>query len=982
MATAQVPPGEDWRILDTEHFRVTYPEELLPLARKAAERAERAWEALAREFVDPPKQTVDLLITDHTDVSNGYATVFPSSRIVVYAPPPVDGFSLPFVDEWMELVVTHELVHIFHEEYARNLGSFLRSLMGRVPLEWPFFPGTATPGWVIEGIATYYESEFTDAGRVRGTFHEMVLRTAVLQGGFESIDQTSGDSPVWPGGQRYYVYGSLFFKYLADRFGDQTMGDFARAVAGQWIPYRLNSAARDAFGVSFSDAWEEWKGELEGRYLSLRDSLENHAALTRGQAMTDGGYFAWSPEPNPSGEGFAYSRFDGKSDPQLRFQNSSTGDDGKLTRTNNLSQFSWTPEGGIVFSQTEYTDSHRIRGDLFLRTPDGVVNRITSGERLDHPDVAPDGQTAVAVQEGNGTNRLVLVDLETGRVDPLVDFQDQVLWSYPRWSPDGRLIAVSRWKIGAYLDIVVLSSTGNVIREVTRDRAMDNAPAWSPDGRWLLWASDRSGIPNLYAVPAEPEVAGEEAIRQVTNLLGGGAYPSVDPGGDWLVYSSYHVDGWRIERIPFDPDSWFQPLPVHPLARMQVNTQRLEGTVQATPRPYNPLHTLRPTYWAPTYREADDAGDLRVLGPGYGIFTSGEDLVGRHAYSLAGTYGSGPGSFNGLASYSYGALENPLLSVAGSQTHDAASRPLRGVTEGGDTVPLYVVERERAVGVGVGFSRPRARSTVSLSLSASHIWEDRFLLEDDLEESTRFRLTFPRTRFAEGRATLSLGTARRYPFSLGREEGVGLVVRGRIRRDLSRADSLQGVEGFDRGFRDLVTQLSVYKGIGGPGFGNHVLGARVSAGVATGPGADQFHFELGGASSGRVPIQFLDLSQSLMFPLRGYDTAQRFGRYIWSATLEYRFPIGLLNRGAGLLPLHLDWLAGTLFFDTGNAWGPELDTSGFQNPRGDALASAGGELILRTLPLWFQSVDLRFGMAFPLVEADGLRSYLRLGLSF
>jgi hypothetical protein len=978
---AQIPPGEAWRTLDTEHFRITFPEELHPLAQRAAERAERAWDALAAEFIEAPGHTVDILITDHTDVSNGYASVFPSSRIVIHAPPPVDGFGLPFADEWMELVVTHELAHIFHEDYTRNLGSALRSVLGRVPLEWPFFPGAATPGWVVEGIATYYESEFTDAGRVRGSFHEMVIRTAILEGAFESIDQTSGNAPIWPGGQRDYVYGSLFLKHLADRFGQHTVGEFARVVAGQWIPYRLNDAARETFGISFSDAWEEWKTGLEMHYDALRDSLNAHAPITRGEALTDDGYYAWSPEPAPAG-GFAFARVDGRSDPQLRFQDPDTRDERKLTRTNSLSQFSWTPDGGIVFSQTEYTDSYRIRGDLFVRRPDGKVARITRGQRIDHPDVAPEGRRAVAVQEGLGSNRLVMVDLESGGITPLVDFQDHVLWSYPRWSPDGRRIAVARWTAGAYLDIVILSPSGEVVREVTRDRAMDIAPAWSPDGQWLLWASDRSGIPNVYATSAGPGTEGLGVVRQVTNLLGGGAYPAVDASGEWIYFSAYHADGWRIERIPYDPSSWFQPFPVQNTALAVVDTDRLERSIPAPARPYNPVHTLGPTFWAPTYREGDHAGSRQVLKPGFGIFTSGEDLVGRHAYSFSGTYSGGPGAFNGRAAYTYGGLENPLISVEAVQIYDAGSQALRGVTEAGDTVPLYLLERERALGIGAGFFRQRARSQVALNLSASHIWEDRFLLEEDLEETTRFRLTHPDTRFVEGRAILSLGTARQFFRSVSPEDGVAVTVRGRVRRDLSRADSLRDVEGHDRSFQDLVGSFTAYKSLRWPGFGNHVLGARFSAGVASGPGADQFHFELGGASGGVMPFQFLELGSSLLFPLRGYPTARRFGRYAWSTSLEYRFPIGLLNWGPGLFPLHLNWLAGALFFDAGNAWGPELSLPYFNNPRADALASAGGELILRTLPLWFQSVDLRFGVAQPLVDGDGPRTYLRLGVSF
>ena len=41
----------------------------------------------------------------------------------------------------------------------------------------------------------------------------------------------------------------------------------------------------------------------------------------------------------------------------------------------------------------------------------------------------------------------------------------------------------------------------------------------------------------------------------LTNVRTGAAFPSVDPAGEWLYFSGYHVDGWEVERIRFAPDA-------------------------------------------------------------------------------------------------------------------------------------------------------------------------------------------------------------------------------------------------------------------------------------------------------------------------------------------------------------------------------------------------------------------------------------------
>src|SRR5688572_30526848 len=80
-AGAQVAPDGEWRTLRTPHLRVHFRPPLEEMARRTAASAELAWAQLARELT-PPRAPVDLVVADNVDYANGYATVFPTNRVV------------------------------------------------------------------------------------------------------------------------------------------------------------------------------------------------------------------------------------------------------------------------------------------------------------------------------------------------------------------------------------------------------------------------------------------------------------------------------------------------------------------------------------------------------------------------------------------------------------------------------------------------------------------------------------------------------------------------------------------------------------------------------------------------------------------------------------------------------------------------------------------------------------------------------------
>lgn len=934
---------------------VTYGEGLEPLARRAAARAERAHALLSAELLAPPRGRIDLVVTDNLDLANGYATVYPRNRIVVYAHAPVDTPELGFYEDWLELLVLHELVHVFHIDTARGVWGDLRAVLGRNPA---LFPSALSPGWLTEGLATHLESRFTGGGRVRGTLYEMMLRTAVLEGEFFSLDRATGDPTRWPGPSTRYVYGSLFMAHLAERHGQERVNAFLERYAGR-APYLLDVAARSTLGSSFGAAWRGWEAELRARYAALADSLRA-GGLSEPEILTGEGRVAAHPRYAPDGT-LGWVAATGRARPAIRLI-SPDGRERTLRGRLGASSFAWSRDGSaVLYGDLDFAGPYRIHSDLHSLTRDGEHHRLTRGERLAEPDPHPDGRRLVAVLSGGGTNALAIHDPETGATREITAKSLDVHWSLPRWSPDGALIAATRWSVGGYHDVVLLDSAGAVLREVTRDRAVDAAPSWSPDGRYLLFSSDRTGIANLYAY----ELATGE-LRQVTSLLTGGFEPDVSRDGRWIAFSYYRADGYHVARIPYAPSTWSAAPPVRTEVASPLPPRDYPAVAAGT-RPYSPLPSLLPAAWSPLV----DAGE--ELGISVGAGASGSDVLERHEWSAWGAvHPRGPRA-EGALDYRYRGLGNPVLGLSARQEWEAAAtRDSRG-----EPLPSALLERERSLGGSLLLVRRRWSSTGSLGVAGElvdrdHAWAD--------PEEAGAPAPAERPLELSAAAQGSFSTVRGFALSLGPQQGGSATLRAETHRYLDEVEDGRGARGYER----LIGRLRRYLPLPLPGYARHVLGLRADLGAelgSTGPG-----LRVGGASGAAalLPGDVGIAGRAIAFPVRGYRASAQRGNRAAVASAEYRFPLARVERGIGVLPVFLERVWGDLFADAGAAWcagscasipGAPLEI--------DPLFAVGAELNV-DLHLGFAlALPLRFGVALPLHGGAGTpQGYIRAGSAF
>jgi hypothetical protein len=963
-ARAQVAPDLHWQTITTEHFHVNFAPGLESVARRAAGSAERAYTRLSAEL-HPPRAPLDLTIADNIDVSNGYTTVFPSNRIVIYARPTVDASSLSFLDDWIDLVVTHELTHVFHLDRTAGWWGIAQHLFGRNPF---LFPNLYTPSWLDEGIAVYYESRLTGSGRIIGTDHAMIVRAQALDGDTPRLNSLSAATLSYPLGQVPYAYGSLLMDFMARTAGPGTMRAFIDASAARTIPFLLNANARRGFGISFDSGWRVWTDSIRRNAFSIAStSTPVHELTARGWTAER---LRWTDATH-----VAYADDDGRSLPSFREVATTGGPPVVLAVRKSLDVTSILPGGARVFAEQDFVDPYTIRNDLYFER-DGKTQRLTHGARLMQPDArlrsgariaAPAALDIVAAQVTPGADRLVRVRVDGSAVNitPLTGATPDTVWSEPRWSHDGTRIAATRWTHGGEMEIAILDTTGRVVKGVARARAVTGAPSWALDDRSIYFTSDRTGRSSLYRASVA-----DGSLVLVAQSATGLFESEPSPDGTQLATLHYRGNGYHVALVPAQGDfPAADSSSVLPPSRHDTTV-----TVGTAAHGYSPFRSLLPRYWLPSIEQSDD------LRPMYGFVTSGSDDIGRHTYEVQATYEPRRQEPAWNTSYQYAGFGNPVLGV--TTLEDWEHGDVTGTTASGATVDAGTLARRRViVDVALTMLRPRVNTNAYLSVGAEGEWhayrtEPPSLLAR-LDSGYAKVYTYPALFVNAG-----WSNAREPDLALSREDGITLAAsaKERWRADAPSATTSTMVLGVGSAFKSLDF----------PGFAHHVLALRVAAGWEDKNSVDALDAGgISGSSLNIAPGVTLGDPQRTFF-VRGFPAGVQEGTVALGGNLEYRAPLVLPSVGVMMLPVFFQRVSAVVFGDAATAWCPYGIAGSSVCPAfaaRDPMASVGAELHVDAAYEYDVPYTFRLGVATPVAGAKYFGSgkvavYFALGLAF
>lgn len=934
-------PRLRWRTIETRHFAIHYHEPLGVVARRVAVVAERAHAVLSDALDNHPDEQIQIVLSDDTDFANGSASALPIDNIRLYATGPEDFSSLGDYDDWLTELVTHEHTHILHLDQIGGIPAIINAIFGKV-----YAPNHVLPRWFLEGFAVYEESTHTSGGRLRSTYFDMWMRMEVLEDELLSIDQVSTSVDRWPHGNVAYLYGSRFVEFIARRHGQRALTKMAHDYGRQVLPYAVNRMTRRATGRTMVELYDDFTEEITRRYRAQRDEVRARG-VREGTRITFHGEEARSPRWLPDGR-IAYFTSLPDDHSQIRILDPDRGTAGEVMRTTGNPSIGVHPNGrvlvwnGIGAHLETYFFNDLYASDLET----GETTRLTEGLRAMEPDVSPDGRSVAFTVNGAGTTHLMIARLSDVAGTMRVLFRSERFGQVytPRWSPDGRTIAASTWRPGGLRDVALVDVESGATRWLMEDRAQDSGPTWSPDGSTLYFASDRTGISNVYAY----ELA-SRTLHQVTNVVAGAYQPAVSADGRELAYVGYTSRGFDLWRMPLDRAEWLaappyvddRPEPPDHLGR--IATLRSEA--------YEPLETILPRAYLLSW--GPDA-----FGDALGITFTGGDIVGFHQYGGRVGVGLVRGDVGFDLAYAYTRPRTPIrgrlfraVSPRGGLFVSGEQRIWIEDAWGGDLSTSYV------------FRHAHHFEVVDVGYTLAHISPlEPFGGALDPNEPPPI---VPETGWFSGvRAGWTWSNVERHVFDISSSKGSSLAL------SVSAAHPMFGSR-----FEVVTLGWTASQYLENPWVDHHVLALRYSGGLSGGDLGRRGVFGVGGFPE--VPLLDGLINQVILggVALRGYAPFARVGTQFHLLQAEYRFPIVRIMQGVQTLPIYLNRIHGAVFTDVGDAFFGPIDLSTF-------LVGVGAELHLDFTVAYVLGYSLRLGFARGLRDEGETQLYFHLGVPF
>ena len=206
------------------------------------------------------------LASNCNQIANGFSTQWPNNRQINYVggTQMVDYFT---TTSWLDTLLFHETAHNYQMNLKANIVSQgLHGVFGNgsvllpLPLTTPNFLENS---FMLEGNAVLNESWHGNGGRLySGRFKAQTILQA--KAGNITPAYMYNARVAFPYGEMFYIQGGFFNLYLARKYGMLKVNSYFKYHSEDWwLPIQTNASMKDAIGVDFEDALEEFANEYK-----------------------------------------------------------------------------------------------------------------------------------------------------------------------------------------------------------------------------------------------------------------------------------------------------------------------------------------------------------------------------------------------------------------------------------------------------------------------------------------------------------------------------------------------------------------------------------------------------------------------------------------------------------------------------------------------------------------------------------------------
>ncbi|VAW96646.1 hypothetical protein MNBD_GAMMA19-1677, partial [hydrothermal vent metagenome] len=858
LAALTQDPSLNWQTLYTKHFEIHFHDGEEPLARKVGSIAESVHTKLTRKFNWTPHEPTQIILSDRFDFANGSATPIPRNEMRLLVTPPSGNSAVSDHNNWLELLIIHEYTHILQLEKVSGFPATLRKLFGRNTF---LFPNMLQPPWLIEGLATYEETDKTRGiGRGQSTMFRGLMRQEIING-IKPIRQINQPLNSWPLNTVRYLYGVYFYQFVAERYGAEKITELVAEYSNNLLPFSINNNSRRVLGKNMTVLWDEFSEYLQDTFSREIKNIQQAGEIT-GTQITHTGYFTRSPQVSSNGDIY-YLEDDLQTEPRLMVIRQGTTKPEVIADVRG-NRFDLHPTAGVIVAEIDTVNTTNLFSDLYHLDPNsGNKTRLTYGKRYLQATWSPDGKNIIAIHNQLGQHALHLLDKHGNKTDTLWQGKDNTIISSVNGSPNGDHLVMAVWRPDTLWNLEHFNLQTRQWTLLTHDTHIENSPRFSGNGQSIVFSADYDGVFNIYQL-----TLANGKLEKLTNVTGEASTPALHhtANGEQLVYINLGATGYDLFQLR---ETSSTTLPIN--TNTATNTADYRPSPQYAPiqnasiEPYNALPRIIPTAWFPYFQFDDVRSEI-------GFTTTGADPLRRHAYGALLGYDTDNQWLVGQFNYIYDRW-NPTLKLS-------LNRQVLAFTDNTGEVERY------------------RNSDI---VSAEAIWpffryEQQWLLHagvvSESESDKKILSNFGGINNLDDRIAglaVSYNSARTYARSISPAYGRQFRV---IAEDNDILDSDFSGQTYTLDWREFIDLP-----------GQHVIATRAVLGWGTENPRD---FRLGGTLETSVPpapqATALALTQNIFgqrrYPLHGYKQGRvdLRGRRMALIEAEWRFPIALIER--------------------------------------------------------------------------------------